>query len=122
MRISDWSSDVCSSDLFLPFAEQAGWQRLAGRDAMAEGREVAGAEIAVFQDLAIQRRHRGEQGCPVLLQQRRPDLHIARTVIAARGGTDHPGIDDADAPGRSAAQRAGKGVGRTCNSGWTPDN
>src|SRR3546814_5723059 len=56
MRISDWSSDVCSSDLLL-----GGGQRMADRDRIADERDVlAGtgdACLADRHDVIVELRH-----------------------------------------------------------------
>src|SRR3546814_2090190 len=44
MRISDWSSDVCSSDLSLPFLPGASTQRWSGKKLAAEAAPTRAGE------------------------------------------------------------------------------
>src|SRR3546814_9808446 len=63
MRISDWSSDVCSSDLFIP-------QQLAG----AEGQHAAGLDRHLYARLRIP-----ADAAPLVPQDKGPEarnLHI----------------------------------------------
>src|SRR3546814_20464880 len=50
MRISDWSSDVCSSDLPLPDGERAGVRGLSVFQRLDDGRQDA---IHVFEHLVV---------------------------------------------------------------------
>src|SRR3546814_18071121 len=105
MRISDWSSDVCSSDLL---AGQILGRALLRPDLYAAGlvahRMDAGIEMAVDQRLVMEERDQ----FPVRLRQRadcrRPGiLHGARRRFLAR----------------SEERRVGKECVRTCRSRWS---
>src|SRR3546814_20639118 len=100
MRISDWSSDVCSSDLHLARDLDL---RLAGIVA------VLGAWPA--------RVHRHAAGLLLLVARhepvRRPLPGVADHVVEAVAVWR---ID------RSEERRVGKGCGSTCRSRWSPDN
>src|SRR3546814_17181993 len=106
MRISDWSSDVCSSDLIAYHAQQnlpALWQLEVQRHAPL---------VAVQNHKG--RRHPIDSG-----------LAITAGIIAARQLLD---LDDVGAHigqhhpagGRSEARRGGKECVSTCRSRWSP--
>src|SRR3546814_5150085 len=78
MRISDWSSDVCSSDLILALIHQ-------------HLRFVLEA-LDLIVDLA-QRSRRGEQVLPIVGRVEHADLR------RCRGARQHPGTDRADRAG-----------------------
>src|SRR3546814_13182713 len=100
MRISDWSSDVCSSDLH-------GERREGG---LAE--EMRGD---AFVALGISRRPIVEPHPRVV--QRDKILAIARQMlVAARAGTAARKADD----DRSEERRVGKECVSTCRSRWSP--
>src|SRR3546814_15568884 len=77
MRISDWSSDVCSSDLpvaVLVLAPRAAGAWRVAADAVRPGRDFLFGEVARRRDL--ERRHaRGHQS-------QRPCIDIAAVVLA----------------------------------------
>src|SRR3546814_19713017 len=106
MRISDWSSDVCSSDLlFGPAA--AGLEELRVKESdrittMVEGLRLIGAKVEELED---------------------------GLIIEGRGGDPLPGggpiatkLDHRIAMSRSEESRVGKGGVRTSRSRWGPDN
>src|SRR3546814_16143753 len=102
MRISDWSSDVCSSDLL----------GVADDDLVARGRGFAQGEADEPVDLfeVWRRGHRAgedkrERQLRVLLAQQ-----DAEQVEDLLGGAD---------AARSAERRVGKGCVRTCRSRWS---
>src|SRR3546814_15973555 len=115
MRISDWSSDVCSSDLFagLP-AANAQEQKAAAEQAA----RPSNAEIVV----TAQRRSERLTDVPV------SGTALSAETIAASGVTDTyslqqitPGLRMERLGGyRSAERRVGKESGRTCRSRLSP--
>src|SRR3546814_14689972 len=120
MRISDWSSDVCSSDLYLNIAEtgigtfgaNAGAKRYFGHDATRLSRTEA-ARIAAVLPLPQKRAAISPSGFT-----RRYGNNIKRRIgIVARDG-----LDSCLQLGRSEACRVGKECVRRCRSRWTPDH
>src|SRR3546814_15980942 len=108
MRISDWSSDVCSSDLprrqrhrrLAIFAERLGHLR---RDInLARERRVAGGEDR--------------------LGRVRLADHSARAELEGIVDLGMPGLAARDDDRRSAARRVGKEWVGTCRSRGSPDN
>src|SRR3546814_20721369 len=106
MRISDWSSDVCSSDLELepeaciPFARTVvGAEDRPGRDI-----GTARCDIAVL----------GQVGAP---EGQRP---AAFRLAITDAGVDL--IAGRALQQRSEERRVGKEGVRTCRSRWSPDN
>src|SRR3546814_4961950 len=91
MRISDWSSDVCSSDL---------------------GILVVGGGFAGFWAAMAARRVAGEQAS-VTLVSREPVLQMRPRLYEARPET--LGVDL-----RSEERRVGKECVSTCRSRWSP--
>src|SRR3546814_11163046 len=123
MRISDWSSDVCSSDLDL---RRRGISADDHRDAPSG---IVDVDIACRQfampaaihvdpgDRAGPPLARVEAQQPVAQRRRRQILHL-RVIGAA-----HPeaaGLDAFRAILRSAERRVGKECVRTCTSRWSP--
>src|SRR3546814_18063582 len=100
MRISDWSSDVCSSDLFAP-------------DRRRNGRQSA-SDIR-------------SQGCGQARSVRSPDSGRvpARTASGpVSGGRVRPPRRQGRCGGgvRSEERRVGKECVSTCRSGWSPSH
>src|SRR3546814_1352557 len=93
MRISDWSSDVCSSDLIL---HQQDRQR---------GPAVLRRQLAAVRENAQPHRRRGQR-------QRSADDDRRCEVEARQNG---------NAAGRSEERRGGKECVSTCRSRWSPD-
>src|SRR3546814_1367839 len=96
MRISDWSSDVCSSDL-TPVAA-ARWARLHSPSAGPPP----------------EARQRGEHQGLLPFRSRRK---IDAPVLSAKRGTRRP---DGRRPRRSEERRVGKECVSTCRSRWSP--
>src|SRR3546814_5455713 len=102
MRISDWSSDVCSSDLLGPAFSDA-WVLLDGQDRVVEfnplfhglfPRSVARTlKATAFSDLL--------------------KLSVAEGVRQLRH-------DAQNGPVRSEERRVGQECGSTCRYGWSP--
>src|SRR3546814_14718160 len=123
MRISDWSSDVCSSDLPLAPA------RPLGKDARAVRREAqclvaVGHRPGVVLDLAVAARAAEVERPPALPADQRGievEHRIARLAelavpLATAGGPlPAPGSE-----GRTDGLRDGTGGVRTVNPGWRP--
>src|SRR3546814_13484036 len=101
MRISDWSSDVCSSDLGnVTRAQMAGFI----------GRTPADLE---------------EQGLitPVEPSTDAPEATVALdSTSVVRGGHISGTVTGDDIEGRSEARRVGKECVSTCRSRWSPDH
>src|SRR3546814_15544389 len=106
MRISDWSSDVCSSDLPPPRATAAG----------RRSRTQAGRTFASF----ARRPHRqGVERAPQIergLGRLRKTASMGDVVV----GDPPPRVEPADQ--RSEERRVGKAGGRTCKSRGAPNN
>src|SRR3546814_14598216 len=99
MRISDWSSDVCSSDL---------------ADAVAEvGDGVEPGQILLLQEI---------DGIGFALRkQRDEDVGTRYLVLARRLDVQDRALDDAlETAGRSEERRVGKECVSTCRSWWSP--
>src|SRR3546814_11051533 len=108
MRISDWSSDVCSSDLYIHPEVAPSCLLLMGITDLAEG--------SIWNTM------------PPHLHERRMeaycyfDLEAGERVIHLMGRpeeTRHLVVADGD---RSEARRVGKECVSTCRSRWSPDN
>src|SRR3546814_13488181 len=113
MRISDWSSDVCSSDLLAG----TGVNQMAGFEAVKERMEVIGADgahvgtvdrvngdrIKLVKSDSGEGRHKGHHH------------FISRGLVAEVEG-DKVRLS----ANRSEARRVGKECVSTCRSGWWP--
>src|SRR3546814_6640670 len=105
MRISDWSSDVCSSDL--PTLDPQ-----AARDVLTKGLPAspgaASGKIMFDADSAEKAAGRGEAVILVRVETSPEDIHgmhAARGILTARGGmTSHAAV-------------VARGMGRPCVSG-----
>src|SRR3546814_15526532 len=106
MRISDWSSDVCSSDL-----ER---QRADARDQIAVGDECA-ATAALAETEILQRDQHGDR--ETVVDRGIFDVGRGDPRLGEGGGARHP-------PGRprSEERRVGTEWVRTCRSRWSQDN
>src|SRR3546814_15299073 len=120
MRISDWSSDVCSSDLLMAINGEARQPPLkfgvAAVDMMT-GMYAAQAVLA-----ALFRRERTGRGRLIEMA-----LYDCGIMIASYYGLDAMllGRDPqryCNAHPRSEARRVGKEGGSTCRSRWWPDH
>src|SRR3546814_14064466 len=107
MRISDWSSDVCSSDLRIALAVPV-TASISGRCGFSTppdtNVELANLEAGFSRDI------------PFVLQCNTP----MRLAMVSQNG----GLKVASAPpeGRSEERRVGKECGRTCSSRGVPDH
>src|SRR3546814_15707003 len=110
MRISDWSSDVCSSDLGVCTLPQSGQQRIDEINARLDGEGHPGphhageAQVRVAVGLVdhATRRTGGEAGDIVYLQAQQ----MAQAMREER----------------SEERRVGKECVSTCRSRWSPDH
>src|SRR3546814_15227622 len=101
MRISDWSSDVCSSDLLRNLVDEA---------------PVPFVLLDIGQPLAADH-DAAEERVPLGLQHHVEPLdvvEIVRLLVLHLGA-----IDEED---RSEERRVGKECVSTCRSRWSPDN
>src|SRR3546814_13700405 len=107
MRISDWSSDVCSSDLHGQRAEDA--RRVA---AEVGRRDVAGAQrAAVVAQAGVAAGDRGADRPRPAFGDATRDIGVGtETLLAAVEAVAR----------RSEERRVGKGGVSTCRSGWSP--
>src|SRR3546814_20705499 len=131
MRISDWSSDVCSSDLKLgceTVAEEVHREKHGGAGAGAQMRWRFGDEATERHGI-IKNRPRSidgeERDCrlPAWGQkgrgrdQRDDDVHDAESAEFAPGSALADRVGD-----RSEESRVGKECVRPCRSRWSPDH
>src|SRR3546814_14695576 len=97
MRISDWSSDVCSSDLLLPATlPPLRWLQLPD----AYGISSIG----------------GRAGLPAFLERLERALARGLKLVQLR----EPGWPDGPGATRSEERRVGKECVSTCRSRWSP--
>src|SRR3546814_17095851 len=138
MRISDWSSDVCSSDLS---GRSAGGQISFGEDRTLTVRDLAGYDFAGT-DIALfaaggdvskgYAPKAGAAGCVVIDNSSAfrmdPDVPLVVPEVnpdaLARYGRRHivanPNCSNAQMVVRSEARRVGNGWISTCSSRWSP--
>src|SRR3546814_20218927 len=100
MRISDWSSDVCSSDLFV--------------DARQTGREVPNGGVEKLGLLEMRAVAGAVEGYGTGVGQRGRDIIGGVRAIEVAFGA----VDDE----RSDERRVGKECVSTCRSRWSPDH
>src|SRR3546814_11001954 len=102
MRISDWSSDVCSSDLYPP--------NLTIEDDMTRQtvRSARLVSVCLLGKKAIR------------VRQNRIRTEFALAVIRAMQAADWPPIGAIVFPGRSEERRVGKECVSTGRSRWSP--
>src|SRR3546814_12670140 len=115
MRISDWSSDVCSSDLHILAQKRTAHQQFIGRDRIAAEQvldlhvaNIIDSEMSIYQ-LANARQH---AHMDIACLQRRHDLASA-DAQRARDRQDEL---------RSEERREGKECVSTCRSRWAPEH
>src|SRR3546814_4125805 len=95
MRISDWSSDVCSSDLDHPIGNLLGWWELAGVDTLVSDENVGWLKL------------------PEMARLRADAKEISREISPAAG-------EMPSNLARSEERRVGKECVSTCRSRWSP--
>src|SRR3546814_13749104 len=103
MRISDWSSDVCSSDLWRTASASASLSRV-----LPPASEVRSACINTGRSISS---FTGTSDRPMSVPMSRPTLALSTDGGGVRGGT--PGT-------RSEERRVGKECVSTCSSRWSP--
>src|SRR3546814_19934452 len=104
MRISDWSSDVCSSDLYLPMNVP-----LVKRVAAYAGDRVCASGLGIFVNgrRVAERRVTDRMGRPMPMWEGCTVLRGRQLFLLM----DHP---------RSEERRVGKECVRPCKSRWSP--
>src|SRR3546814_16847455 len=117
MRISDWSSDVCSSDL-MAFSSEQGQGIQAGLDRPGGAALVAPTGVQVppgiaFRQVNLHLRTRFKRRCN---QQGRPQQILGIPGLSDRIG----GKRQSHGALRSAERRVGKECVSTCRSRWAP--
>src|SRR3546814_13710212 len=107
MRISDWSSDVCSSDLVVAISDDAADRRWIGALRIAES--AADAELQAVAALHDQcAEHAGVLAAP----GRMPDPPRLGILVG-------PVLDQVVAAIRSEERRVGKECVSSCNFRWS---
>src|SRR3546814_7761735 len=121
MRISDWSSYVCSSDLFLPSLKpfQPGPVECLGFDIFLDSLGAALAPEPRLLDAAERRRRHRDRA------RIEADHAEFQRLAHAPGAVDIAGEVIGRKPegrgiGRSEERRGGKECVSTCRSGWSP--
>src|SRR3546814_15534790 len=104
MRISDWSSDVCSSDL-----------RTATGPAQINGKSIAGVLV-----------QRASAGCQRRGHRNLTLVKFVRVTVLLEDGLIRPALPPIDLGhdrrARSEERRVGKEGVSTCRSRWSPSN
>src|SRR3546814_14944446 len=109
MRISDWSSDVCSSDL----------ERAAGRENYGPGHvRLLAPEFPVHEiGEAAEEQAEGDAAGDEVMDAQPTELFLARHVEDAERDADGPAVEG---HARSEERRVGKECVSTCRSRWSP--
>src|SRR3546814_15219161 len=107
MRISDWSSDVCSSDLPECVQRLLG-ELLAASILLASNIKFDGSLVLQLQ---------GDGPISLIVVECNADLSV-RATVSLREGHEVP----ADGTLRSEERRVGKECVSTCRSRWSPDH
>src|SRR3546814_17306331 len=113
MRISDWSSDVCSSDLV---------EALHPGDARGRGERLPLPPLRPHQGL-VEEGLPADRGRRVGAQPQPGELLRRRRAGRLHSGQPHPRhqlLSGPDAPGRSEERRVGNACVSTCRSRWSP--
>src|SRR3546814_15539891 len=109
MRISDWSSDVCSSELLSPAFRREGRGQTSRAATRGRGSAARAAEDAAQQTERYSRDLAGLQAAALNLQTRLADTAEARFRLESQA------LDN-----RSEARRGGKECVSACRSRWAP--
>src|SRR3546814_19301716 len=116
MRISDWSSDVCSSDLMGTTAENVAKQFQITREAQDEfavksqNKAEAAQKAGKFKDEIV----------PVTIKGRKGDTVVDQDEYIRHGATLDSVKGLRPAFQRSEERRVGKRGVRTCRTRWEP--
>src|SRR3546814_13296606 len=117
MRISDWSSDVCSSDLDGKIKICAGGRRYRALKLLQKGKTIPGTfEVPV--DLRSK-----DEALEISLAEnaQREAMHPADAILAYRAIIDS-GKEVDDVAARSEERRLGKECVSKCSSQWSQDH
>src|SRR3546814_15582638 len=107
MRISDWSSDVCSSDLLLLFANEARRRGALPRSVIAEQQRRA-ADPPALPRQTVRLAHHQHREIGLAARRAQPVDLFERLANRAHLGT------------RSEERRVGKECVSKCRSRWSP--
>src|SRR3546814_12548178 len=95
MRISDWSSDVCSSDLWMVRLDEHGRRAEWGVDRAGL---VAGIDLAGDEMHPLARREGHLDGVRVVLQHRRDEDRVTEEELGVHLGRAGAGMDQPTVP------------------------
>src|SRR3546814_12342555 len=122
MRISDWSSDVCSSDLVLPERPSGAMEdAFRGGDAAGPARRLGidgDRERTLEQDVALDAHAERQAQGRHFRQAERSQFGLAEIGETEQGVAVL--VEFGRQPGRSEERRVGKGLCSTFQSGWVP--
>src|SRR3546814_16822960 len=119
MRISDWSSDVCSSDLKAELDEKLTNIDVAKRTINIREAQAAGEERRKDAELLL-KRHDTLEGIKLkTAEQARKDRETDNRIDIGLAELDLA-IDAAAEAGRSDKRRVGNECVRTCRTRWLP--
>src|SRR3546814_12398224 len=121
MRISDWSSDVCSSDL-LDNASVKAIEQTPGVARDAQGRAIASAELVVAANLPVKGGAPDEDGS-VQLRGIGPQARAVRPDVGNLEGQRFGHGKRAYVVGATSVEgRGGRGSVRTGRTRWGPEH
>src|SRR3546814_8872670 len=103
MRISDWSSDVCSSDLH-PAARKTRRPLCRGGSVDQHPAEAAGRMASPVLGARSRSRHRRGADAQLRISRRYRRRRIARLALALGGGEEQPALCAADQQSRHHAR------------------
>src|SRR3546814_15662746 len=127
MRISDWSSDVCSSDLIVGAAEAqrkragevalGGVQLLGGRSLLCHASPLLADEVEGFADPSVLGRGAAVDQVAVVVAGEVGVDGVGEAALLAHLLDQARGED-----ARSEERRVGKECDSTCRYWWSPDH
>src|SRR3546814_19504157 len=120
MRISDWSSDVCSSDLRFP--DGALWSELADRNALDEEalQKLADALVDFHSRAQIAWPGDGAVRIGKIIAGNAEAMALYPDILDPMAVEDLNGRLEAQVDQRSEESRVGKECGSKCRSRWSP--